>query len=75
LISAEEAARTAAFLAAVAERIAVAEPLVPEPTETFPEAYYNEELARMVEAPGGLRGRGPAPRAAARLDGVGPTAS
>jgi hypothetical protein len=49
-ISAQEAARTAAFLAVVAERIAVAEPLVPEPTETFPEAYYNEELARMVEA-------------------------
>ena len=49
-ISAAEAARTAAFLGDVAERIAAAEPLVPEPSETFPQAYLNEELVRMVEA-------------------------
>ena len=53
-ISSEEAARTAAFLERVASVIVDADPLVPEPTEKFPEAYYNDELARMARAAGAV---------------------
>ena len=49
-ISSEEAARTAAFLGRLADAIDAAEPLVPEATAEFPEAYRNEELARMARA-------------------------
>lgn len=49
-ISPEDALRTAAFLDRLAGAVAEADALVPEPTDTFPEAYPNEELVRMVRA-------------------------
>lgn len=46
----EEAEELIQFMNHIAEEIEKADPLVPEPTEEIPDAFGNEEHARMVRA-------------------------
>ena len=46
----EEAEELIRFLNRIAEEIEKSEPLVPEPTEEIPDAFVNEEHARMARA-------------------------